>query len=266
MTKILWDQIGERTYEVGVDQGVLYLPNRSGIPWNGLISIEEQTSDTKVTSHYIDGVRYFNERSIGDFSAVINAFTYPEEFLPFDGYAVKSQGVILDEQPVADWFFLSYRTFVGNDVLGTDYGYKIHLLYNLTATPSSRKHNTLGNDVDISDFSWEVIGVPETVSGYRPTCHVIFDMRLLDQLAVTALEDKLYGTDSTEATIPTLEEIVELVYDNNFEIVDHGDGTWTASGPAAFIEYIDARTFEITRDDAVQVDADTFTITDGEAT
>lgn len=256
MTKILWDQTSTKVYETGVDRGVLYLSDNSGVAWNGITSVEEDLSDAKQTPYYLDGVKYYNQRTVGDFSAILKAYTYPDEFLEFDGFQTATVGLILSDQPVSGTFGLSYRTLVGNDINGIDYGYKIHILYNLTATPSNRKFSAMGNTVDPLEFTWNISGIPEIVSGFRPTAHVILDSRELSVSTLSAIEDVLYGNSSTNPRIPSLSELVGLV----FNVVDNGDGTWTATGLGNTITYLDATTFQIDWPGAVMISPNTYTL------
>lgn len=210
MTKLVWDKVGERLYETGLDQGVLYLADGTGIPWNGLTSIEEDMSGDTSAPAYYDGVKYLDIPATGDYAATLNAFTYPDEFLEFEGVADLGNGILVDGQ-ASKLFGLSYRTKVGNDVDGVDHGYKIHILYNLTATPNAMSYQTLTSTTTPLQFSWRLTGVPSDVPYYRPTAHVIFDSRYLNAAMLVALEDLLYGDSDSQATLPTLSELVDFV-------------------------------------------------------
>ena len=247
MGKLQWDQTGERFYETGVDQGVLYLADGRGVPWNGLTAVDEASGNVNQTSYYIDGVRYFTQRSVGDYSATLKAFTYPDEFMEFDGYQEAADGLILDSQPVLNEFGLSYRTRVGNDIDGTDHGYKIHLAYHMTAVPSSRSFGTMGDSVDPMLFSWTISGTPEVLAGYRPTCHVIIDSRKVSPAMLAVVEEILYGSDISDARLPTLFELVDLLSTWAFGVVDNGNGTWTVRGPIENVKNLDKKTFMVDR-------------------
>jgi len=209
MTKLVWDQVGERLYETGVDRGVLYLSDGSAVPWNGLTSVNE-TVDDATTPVYFDGVKYQDVQSTGDFAATLTAFTYPDEFLEYEGVVDLGNGVFVDGQNSKS-FGLSYRTYIANDVNGTDHGYKIHILYNLTATPNAVNYSTLTSADNPIPFSWTLTGIPEGADGFRPTAHVIFDSRYLSPTMFAGLEDLIYGDIDTPATLPTLAELVDFV-------------------------------------------------------
>lgn len=206
MDRITWDQPDERTYESGVDRGVLYPPDVSGVPWNGLTSVEGDESSGDVSSYYFDGSKYLDTRSPSDFSATLKAMTYPDEFLEFDGVSeISSGGLFFDSQPVTKTFGLSYRTRIG-DALSGNAGYKIHLAYNLTAKSDNKAFATIGGSASASDFSWTITGVPEVLGGIRPTAHVFLDSRKLDPDLLAGIEDILYGNaPNTGSTIDLLD-------------------------------------------------------------
>lgn len=201
--KVVWDDVGERFYETGIDRAVLYLPGGGGVPWNGLTSVDEDAGGVSVEEFYFNGVKYLELRSSGDFSGSLKAYTYPEEFEEFDGLERVTNGMLLANQPVLDTFGLSYRTRVGNDVDGIDHGYKIHVFYNLTAVPDTKGFASLSDQVSPTDLSWTISSVPEIVSGHRPTAHAVFDTRKMDPFLIRDLEKLLYGQDSIE--IPPIE-------------------------------------------------------------
>jgi len=197
MTKLIWDKIEGRIYETGVDHGVLYIPSApgrydNGVAWNGLISVTEEFGDDKSKPNYFDGVKYLDSYVNGDFSAILVAFTYPDEFLEFEGMGHLGNGFLVDDQ-TPKVFGLSYRTLIGSELEGTDKGYKIHLLYNLTAVPSSLSYETRGDSIEAIDFSWKIDSVPENVSNYRPTAHAILDSRYLQSDLLEIIENILYG-------------------------------------------------------------------------
>lgn len=211
MTKLRWDQVGERLYEAGVDRGVLYLSDNTGVPWNGLISVEENLGEDTSEPAYFDGVKYNDVPSTGDYSASLTAFTYPDEFLDFEGITDLGNGLFVDGQD-SKFFGLSYRTLVGNDIDGTEYGYKIHLIYNLTAVPSSNNYETLTDSPNPMQFGWNITGVPQEAPGYRPTAHVIFDSRFLKKEILSGIEDILYGDADSDALLPSIAELMDIVY------------------------------------------------------
>lgn len=209
MTKLLWDQVGDRTYEAGVDRGVLYLEDGSGVPWVGLTGVDEEFGNDDVTPNYLDGVKASDLPGFGDFSGKLTAFTYPDEFLEYEGSLFLADGMYVGNQQTKT-FGLSYRTLIGNDVDGIDHGYKLHILYNLTAAPSNDSHETLANDVNPMDFSWTLLSIPETISDYRPTAHIILDSTEIEPSMLQGLEQILYGGIHADARLPSAEELVSL--------------------------------------------------------
>ncbi len=198
MAKLLWDEVGERRYETGVDRGVLYLPDGSAVPWNGLTSVNEDTSGVELESFYFDGFKYLETRSSGDFSGTLKAFTFPEEFDVLDGLEGIKNGMQLNNQPVTDRFGISYRTLIGNDINGVAHGYKIHVIYNLMAIPDSKSYSSLSEQQNPIEFSWQITAVPELIPGYRPTAHVVFDTTRMNRFLIADLEALLYGKDAVE--------------------------------------------------------------------
>lgn len=256
MATIVWDQVGERFYENGVSKGVFYKDGAPGVPWNGLTSIDSKSVDT-VDPLYFDGIKYADLVTLGDFEGTIKAFTYPDEFLEHEGVAQADDGLFLANQPKTR-FGLAYRTEVSNDV-GQSIGYKIHLLYNLTAIPADRSYETLSLDSAPTDFEWDISAIPEEVDNFRPTAYLILDSRKIDPLLLADIEAHIYGTDETDPFLPDLNGLITYVKKwGRFIITDHGDGTWTATTPLeGIIEMTDATTFEITIDTAVFIDSPT---------
>lgn len=233
MFDVVWDAPGERRYETGLDRGVLYPPGLRAVPWNGLTSVDEDVNNGSTETIYFDGVKRHIHVTPGDFSGTINALTYPDEFLKFDGYTQMEDvaGIFLDHQYRSS-FGLSYRTYVGNDEDGLGHGYKIHLLYNLTAEPSSRKHQTISSSVEPEEFSWDVTGVPISPTNRNPTAHIIIDSRKSYPLTILLLEAILYGWNGVPGRLPTLEELEAFT---TITVVDNGDGTATISGGSLYI-------------------------------
>lgn len=228
MSAITWDDIGSHVYESGVDHAVLYLPNGTAVPWNGITGITEKV-DSKVETVYFDGMKVNDLATVGDFSASISAYTYPDEFLEVEGLAQIGSGTYLAEQPPMS-FGLAYRTKVGDDVEGLSAGYKLHVLYNLTAIPGDKSYKTISNSPSPVDFSWDVTAVPEEINGYRPSCHFIIDSRSVSSGILAQIEDALYGTVSTDPRLIPMDELVTIVTGEvTISIVDNGDGTWTAT-------------------------------------
>jgi hypothetical protein len=215
MAPLTWDQVGERLYETGVDRGVLYIPDDTGVydtgfAWNGLTTVTESPSGAESNAQYADNIKYLNLLSAEDFGGTIEALTYPDEFGQCDGTAEPKPGVQIGQQGRKS-FGLSYRTRVGNDVEGVDHGYKLHLLYGLQAAPSEKAYATINDSPEAITFSWEVSSTPVPVTGYKPTALLVVDSTVVDSAALSDLEDLLYGAASTEAALPTPDEVIALV-------------------------------------------------------
>lgn len=202
MAEIIWDDVGKRFYETGVSKGVFYDYDGNGVAWNGLTSIEENTSH-QVQPVYFDGLKFNDIVTIGDFSATMKAFTYPDEFLPYEGVLQEQPGVLITGQHVSR-FGLSFQTKIGNDVDGVNLGYKLHLLYNLTANPTQKSFNTMALDIEPTEFEWAITAIPEFIENFRPTAHVIFDSRTIDSYLLADLESILYGSAYEDPRLPPL--------------------------------------------------------------
>jgi len=207
MAILTWDGIGERVYETGVDRGVLYIPNSSGVynngvAWNGLTSVTESPSGAEPSAQYADNVKYLNLFSAEEFGATIEAFTYPDEFAPFDGLGVPSPGVTIGQQSRKS-FGLSFRTRVGNDLDGDAHGYKLHMIYGCSASPSERAYSTVNDSPEAITFSWELTTVPVAVAGYTPTSIITVDSTQVSAGDLAELEQFLYGTAGTDPSLPT---------------------------------------------------------------
>lgn len=259
MTVLEWDKVGERFYQTGLDRGVLYLKDGTVVPWNGLTSVDDGTN-SELKSYYLDGVKILDHVTPGEFVGKLSAFTYPEEFDQVLGIVSVAPGLSFHEQPPKS-FNLSYRTKISND-LNENYGYKLHLLYDLKAISDSHTYESIGDKSSASEFSWSLSGTPPHIVGNKPTVHVSIDSTAVDSGVLQAIEDILYGTESMNARFPTITEIETLFGGYGLLIiVDHEDGTWSAIDIAdAYISMIDATTFEIDFADAVYLDADTYEI------
>ena len=214
MTALTWDQVGERLYETGVDHGVLYIPNGSGIydmgyAWNGLTAVTESPGGAEASPQYADNIKYLNLLSSEEFAATIEAFTYPEEFGQCDGTAMPSPGVLLGQQGRKS-FGLSYRTRLGNDIDGVDHGYKLHLIYGALAAPSEKAYATINDSPEAITFSWEVATTPVLVAGYKPTSLIVVDSTEVDATDLANLEDILYGDVGVDPRLPLPAEVISL--------------------------------------------------------
>lgn len=214
MARLVWDKTGERFYETGVRQGVLYPmvdgAYPKGVAWNGLTAVTESPSGAESTALYADDIKYLNLRSTEEFGATIEAYTYPKEFEECDGSAELAAGVTIGQQPRKS-FGLSYRTALGNDVENENHGYKLHLIYGATASPSEKAYATISDSPEAITFSWEVTTVPVNVEGFKPTALLTIDSTKVDPAKLTALEDILYGKAEVEARLPLPDEIATLM-------------------------------------------------------
>ena len=211
MPKLTWDNTGERIFETGVKQGVLY-PIQSdgkytkGVAWNGLTAVTESPSGAEATALYADDIKYLNLLSNEEFGATIEAYTYPDEFAECDGSAELATAVMIGQQK-RKTFGLCYRTTIGNDVEGNDYGYKLHLVYGCLAAPSEKGYSTINDNPDAITFSWEVSTTPVNVEGFKPTSQITIDSTKADPTKLAALEAILYGSAETEAKLPLPDEV-----------------------------------------------------------
>lgn len=263
MPKLVWDAVGARVYETGLDQGVLYLPNGSAVPWNGLTSIIEQYN-VESSPVYYDGTKISDLVVLGDFSASMKAVTYPDEFVEIEGLAPMRYGVFLGDQRPQN-FGLCYRTQIGDDLDGDMTGYKIHILYNLTAIPSEKTYASISANPSLVEFEWTITAVPEEFPGFRPTAHIILDSRKLDPWLLEELETMFYGnTAANAALIPMVELITFMREWARVKIVDNGDGTWSAIADREGFISIDIieRIFTLTNVNAIYLNDETYEISD----
>ena len=214
MSKLTWDASGERLYETGVKQGVLYVMDSNvygnGVAWNGLTAITESPSGAESTPLYADDIKYLDLRSTEEFGATIEAYTYPDEFAACDGSASLADGVSIGQQ-ARKMFGLCYRTTVGNDTDGTDHGYKLHLIYGATASPSEKAYETINDSPEAITFSWEITTTPVSVTGFKPTASITIDSTKADPTCLATLEEKLYGGESNEPTLPLPDEVKTIM-------------------------------------------------------
>lgn len=222
MAKLVWDQTGDRLYETGVRNGVLYIPTsgvyNKGYAWNGLIAVTESPSGAEATPLYADDIKYLNLMSTEEFGATIEAYTYPDEFAQCDGSAELTAGVSIGQQE-RKTFGLCYKTTLGNDVDGNDHGYKLHIIYGALAKPSEREYSTINDSPEALTFSWEITTTPVNVTGAKPTASIVINSTKADSTKLKALEDILYGKDGTgdghtgavEPRLPLPDEIKQLM-------------------------------------------------------
>lgn len=226
MSKIEWDKTGEKLYETGVKNGVLYLPDESGaytkgVAWNGLTSIKESPSGAEATPLYADDIKYLELTSAEEFGGTLECYTYPDEFAECDGSAEVAPGVIIGQQN-RKTFGLCYRTTLGNDIKSNEYGYKLHLIYGAKASPSEKAYSTINDSPEAITFSYEISTTPVNVTGYKPTASLIVDSTKVSKEKMATLEAILYGKDAAvesgannDPRLPLPDEVITLLKDNS---------------------------------------------------
>lgn len=264
MPELVWDKVGDRTFESGLDRGVLYLPGCVAVPWNGLTEVVENF-DKETSPVYFDGMKISDLVVLGDFSATMKAVTYPDEFIEVEGLGRMREGLFLGDQPPKT-FGLCYRTQVGNDFEGPVAGYKIHIIYNVTAIPSQKTMATISGDPNLTEFEWTLTAIPEEVPGFRPSAHVVVDTRTLDPYLIAQIEQMLYGNTYADACLLPMSDLVDLI-DGWFrvKIIDNLDGTWTAitiyDGIIVYLDPVDT-IFQILGVNAVYLNDYTYIVKD----
>jgi hypothetical protein len=257
MTKLAWDKVGERLYETGVDRGVLYIPNATGVynngySWNGLTAVTESPSGAESNKQYADNQVYLNLTSAEEFGGTIEAFTYPTEFEQCDGTATPMPGIGIGQQGRKTFGF-AYRTRLGNDLESTDFGYKLHLIYGAQAAPSEKAYATVNESPEAMTLSWEVTTTPVEIEGinpqtgkpYKPTASLTIDSTNVDAAALANLEDALYGTAGTDPRLPTPNEVLAFFSGTVIEAVpaaptfDSATDTITIPSVAGVVYMID---------------------------
>lgn len=262
MPVLTWDKVGDRKYETGLDRGVLYLANGSAVPWNGLTSIIEGFNKESSPVYY-DGMKINDLITLGDFSATMKAMTYPDEFIEIEGLGNLGNGLFAGDQTPQS-FCLCYRTRIGNDVKGSELGYKIHLLYNVTAIPSDKTYASITESPQFTEFEWKITAVPEEIPGLRPTAHLIINSIDLDPILLNEVEAILYGnSNAVAALIPMITLIKHISEWRVIKIVDNGDGTWTAIySQDKFLNFLSQDLFELNTANVTYVDSTLYVLTD----
>ena len=214
--RLVWDAVGERLFETGVKQCVLYPIDKisgtynKGVAWNGITSVSESPSGAEATDLYADDAKYLSLLSAETFGCTVEAYTYPEEFEACDGTAQLTPGVTIGQQ-ARSVFGLCYRTTVGNDVDGNDHGYKLHMIYGCKATPSEKSYSSINDSPEAITFSWTVNTTPVSVEGFKPTASLVIDSTKVDKAKLSKLEDVLYGSESADPRLPLPNEIVTIL-------------------------------------------------------
>lgn len=215
MAALIWDKTGERQFETGVDHGVLYVQKadgtyENGVVWNGLTAVTESPDGAEPNDLYADNIKYASLRSAETFGATIEAYMFPEEFMECDGSAAMADGVYIGQQSRKPFGFC-YRTLIGNDTATeSDDGYKLHIIYNATASPSDKNYETVNDSPDAITMSWEIDTTPVPVTGKKPTATIVIDSTKCNEQKLKTLLDTLYGTATTEPTLPTPDDVIGI--------------------------------------------------------
>lgn len=254
MTKLTWDSTGSRFYETGVSKAIFFDANGVAVPWNGLTSVTENNSSMSETVSFVDGYRYLNKVTLDSYSGTINAFTYPDEFASYVGYSEYGE---THQKPKL--FNLSYQTRIGNDISGIDHGYKIHIIYNAIAIETTNEYVSYGSSITPTEFSWNINTVPVNIQDLRPSSHIIIDSTKTNSETMAIIEDILYGNDVENSRLPDINELITIFNENSyFRIIDHGDGSFTATGLDEYVSVIDNDTFELSASSVYLLSSDTF--------
>lgn len=259
MARLTWHTLGSKQYEAGVDRGVLYVGDNPGVPWTGLTSVDESPDGGGIKSYYLDGQKYLQVASAEEYAATISALTYPPEFEQCDGSLSPRAGLMFMQQRRKPFGF-SYRTMIGNEQ-GSDHAYKVHVVYNAIAQPTSRNYASIGDSAEPTEFSWSITTKPPAIPGYTRTSHIVIDSRTTDSRVLADVEEVLYGSDQFMPRLPSPTELIEM-YDAFyvFVVTDNGDRTYTISGPDEAIENLDGQFLQMTWPTVVQVNDNTYTI------
>lgn len=241
---LTWDNPADRLYQHGTDRGVLYIPGKNPVPWNGIIGVEED-SNTSSSIYYIDGKIYLADVDPGDFTGSLSAYFWPDEFSACIGIPEAADGFYVDNQKPKR-FGLSYRSLIGSGTAGDMFGYQIHLIYNAVAQIRQRTRRSINSSSDPSEFQFDITATPVAIPNHRPSSHYIIDTRHLTEATMASLENLLYGEGVTPGVLPDPTDLYDLLnFGSSITFVDHGDGTWTATGAYANVHLLDANTFEI---------------------
>lgn len=213
MPPLVWDKEDERIFETGVDHGVLYIPNAgvysNGVAWNGLTAVNETPSGAEATPIYADNIKYLNLQSVEEFGGTIEAITFPDEFYQFDGGAIVKGGIVVGQQNRAKFGF-SFRTRLGDAVVGDSLGYKLHLVYGAQAAPAERAYTTVNDTPETATFSWEFTTTAVPVTGMRPTALLTINSTKVVPEELAALETILYGAANVDPKLPMPDDVIAL--------------------------------------------------------
>lgn len=259
---LTWDKPNERYYQHGLDRGVLYIPGKDPVPWNGLTGLTEGSNSTSSVL-YRDGVIFLADADAGDFSAQMTAMFYPNAFAECLGIPEVADGLYVDNQKPKR-FGLSYRSLVGSGMKGDMFGYQIHLVYNAMASIGSVQRQTLGKAVDPVEFTFDLVCTPVRLPGYRPSAHYIIDTRFMSKSTVTELEEILYGTSETPGSLPDPLTLFDLMnFGDAIVITVHTNGNFTVSASSSNLEEIDSSHFVMRNINGIDNGDGTYVISDG---
>lgn len=257
MTKLTWDEVGERKFQTGIDRGVLYVSEDVIVPWNGLTGFDESVN-RESNSYYQDGIKYMEHHVLGEFGGTLRALTYPDAFGECIGETSSGTGLIFyDQRPKT--FALCYRTRLGDDVDGIDAGYMLHILYNCRAIPSGAGYSAITDTVTPTEFSFTIGCTPQMVADRRPTAHVSIKSTDMDLGMLEYVEEILYGTDTEPPYLPSIAELIDII-ETPLVVVDNGDGTWTATGSDRSVHMLSDTAFQLNGVSVTYLDEDTWQI------
>lgn len=260
MTRITWDNYGERFYEIGVDRGVLYVGDNAGVAWSGLVSIDETPSGGSPKPFYLDGYKYLNLHDKEEFEGKISAFYSPPEFDECDGTKLVNPGLFANQQRRKS-FGLSYRTKVGSDLDDDSHAYKIHLVYNALAQPTDHKYASLDNKNDAPVLAWSFTTKPVFIPGIGYTAHLVVDTTTATPYALNQLETFLYGDDDTVPQLPSAADVAAMFEDAApLQVLDAGNDEYVITGNGLAVKMIDEDSYQITSDTVIEIDADDYQI------
>jgi hypothetical protein len=260
MAKIVWGASGEKEFQFGVDQGVVYMDDGRAVPWNGLVSVTEK-SDRTIEPIYFDGHKVHDYVSTGSYAAAIKAITYPDEILEVEGYGEIIQGAWVGEQRPTT-FCMSYRTQLANDLEMTGSAYRIHILYNVSLVAADKSYNTVSELASPMTFEWSATTVPEEADFIAPGAHIFIDSDEIAPDVLEWLELRLYGGDTANPSFPSYAELTNYLFDYYaVEIVDNNDGTWTANTDLpGYLTMLTASSFRLDNVTATVIDVNTYTL------
>lgn len=253
MSRLAWDRVGERFFETGIDRGVLY-PNKDDVTpvaWNGLVALNETTSGGEAKPFYLDGYKFQNRSAPQEYEASLEAFTYPHAFEECQGMKPLGNGLYLANQPKIT-FGLCYRTRLGNDLQGPSYASKLHFVYNASVAPTGKNYGTVNDNPEPATFSWPITTKAVKIATHKATSHMVVDTSLISPPLLTELEDLIYGTSTTDPSLPTPTDLIALIVGwPTLSITDLGNGIFIASGPDDVVRLATPKTFEINSTTAV---------------